>query len=512
MLLPGDDEIRAAAATLGLVLRDEDVPLYREAACARLDEIDAFMHADLDESPPPVRYPDRSGGHRPGRDEDPHNAWLWRCEIRGAAEGCLADRTVSFKDHVAVAGVPLTFGCRALEHVVPDFDATVVTRVLDAGGTVVGKNMLNGFSGLAGPSGEGDFGRPLNPHDADHVTGGSSSGSAAAVSAGEVDVSFGGDQAGSIRIPAAWCGVMGLKPTFALVSHFGIAFGWDQSLDYVGPIARTAGDLAAALQAVAGYDPLDPRQGSETPDRLDVLGGLEHGVEDMRVGVLEEGYDGATEEVGAAVKAALEVFTALGATVERVSVPEHASASSAMRALVPEGHRALFQTGLFGAFDRTYYPGRVGAEVRRLWRTAPEQLNPRTVLNLLVGELGRRAYDGAVYAKAQNARVAFARAYDRALERVDVLVMPTTGAAAPRYEAGTLEATLLSSDFVARNTQPFSYTGHPALTVPCGRAGGLPVGMQLVGRRFDDPLLVRAAHAFEQTAPYEAITAVRPAP
>jgi amidase len=408
---------------------------------------------------------------------------------------------VGFKDHIAVAGLPLTFGCRALEHLVPDFDATVVARVLDAGGTLRGKNLLNGFTGLSGTSGEGDYGRPLNPHAVDHVTGGSSSGSAAAVAAGDVDISFGGDQGGSIRIPAAWCGVVGLKPTFGLVSHFGASFGWDQSLDYVGPMARDAEGVAAALEAVAGRDPLDPRQGPETPERLDVLGGLRDGVVGMRVGVLTEGFDDSDPEIAAAVEAAVDVLAAAGALVERISVPEHRSVGDALRALAPEGHRAMFETSVFGAFGRTYYPSVVIAEVHRVWHERPELLNPRTVLARLVAEFSRRTYRGAVYAKAQNVRETFARAYDRALEQVDVLVMPTAGITAPRYEPATLEATLGGGDQVARNTMPFNYTGHPALSVPCGHSGGLPVGMQLVGRRYDDALLLRVAHAYEHSVP-----------
>src|SRR5262249_52834293 len=180
-----------------------------------------------------------------------------------------------YKDHIAVAGVPMSFGTFALEGFTPDFDATVVTRALQAGGTVIGKNVMNGLSGGFGTGGGfGDYGRPLNPHNTQHVTGGSSSGSGAAGAAGQVDISFGGDQGGSIRIPAAFCGTLGLKPTFGLVSHFGIGFGSDQSVDYTGPLARTSEDVAAALEATAGFDPLDPRQTRHVPQRMDALGGL----------------------------------------------------------------------------------------------------------------------------------------------------------------------------------------------------------------------------------------------
>src|SRR4029434_11240254 len=140
--------------------------------------------------------------------DTPLNAWMWKCRIEGAADGLLAGKTVSYKDHIAVAGMPMSFGSFALEGFIPDFDATVVTRVLQAGGTIIGKNLMAGLSGGLGSGGSfGDYARPLNPHNPEHVTGGSSSGSGAAVAAREVDISFGGDQGGSIRLPAAYCGI-----------------------------------------------------------------------------------------------------------------------------------------------------------------------------------------------------------------------------------------------------------------------------------------------------------------
>ncbi len=151
-------------------------------------------------------------------------------------------------------------------------------------------------------------------------TGGSSSGSAAAVAAGEVDISFGGDQGGSIRIPAAFCGIIGHKPTFGLVSHFGIGFGADQSIDYTGPMARTVADAAAALQATAGYDPYDPRQTRDVPTRMDVLGRLADGVSGLRLGVLEEGFEEAEADVHDLVLAAVDVLARLGADVSKVSI------------------------------------------------------------------------------------------------------------------------------------------------------------------------------------------------
>jgi amidase len=409
----------------------------------------------------------------------------------------------------------MRFGSFALEGFIPDFDATVVTRVLQAGGTIIGKNVMNGLSGGFGTGGGiGDYGRPLNPHNHDHVTGGSSSGSGAAVAAGQVDISFGGDQGGSIRIPAAFCGIVGLKPTFGLVSHFGIGFGSDQSIDYTGPMTRTVEDAAAALQATAGYDPYDPRQTRHVPTSMDVLSRLADGVSGLRIGVLDEGFDEAEVAVRDLVMAAVEVLAKAGAKVSRVSIPAHHAIRTAQAALSAEGALALFKTGFFGAFTRTYYPASLIAAINKMWASHADLLTPRSKLSLIAAELSRRTYHGRVYARAQNVRPTYIKAYDTALADVDVLVMPTCIMTAPRnYTPGSyLEAvednlTLRSS---SRNTQPFNYTGHPALALPVGKSSaGLPASMQLVGRFFDDPLLLRVAYAYQHSIDWDTIISVQ---
>src|SRR6266566_2170261 len=322
--VPDVDEVVAVAKELGIHLSPEEAVLYRKYLLEQLSQFDAFVQARLEEPRPPMVSAARKPGYRPTPEELPLNAWTWKCRIEGAAEGVLAGKTVSYKDHIAVAGMLMSFGSFALEGFIPDFDATVVTRVLEAGGSIIGKNVMNGLSGGFGTGGGiGDYGRPLNPHNHEHVTGGSSSGSGAAVAAGEVDISFGGDQGGSIRIPAAFCGTVGLKPTFGLVSHFGIGFGSDQSIDYTGPMTRTVEDAAAALQATAGYDPYDPRQTRHVPLSLDVLDRLGDSVSGLRIGVLEEGFDGAEVEVRDMVMAAVDVLARARAKLSNVRVTEH---------------------------------------------------------------------------------------------------------------------------------------------------------------------------------------------
>ena len=503
--VPDVEEVVAVAKELGIRLSPDEAVLYRKFLLEQLSQFDGFVQARLEEPRPPMVSAARNPGYRPTQEEDPLNAWTWKCRIDGAADGVLAGKTVSYKDHIAVAGMPMSLGSFALEGFIPDFDATVVTRVLQAGGTVIGKNVMNGLSGGFGTGGAiGDYGRPLNPHNHEHVTGGSSSGSGAAVAAGEVDISFGGDQGGSIRIPAAFCGIIGHKPTFGLVSHFGIGFGSDQSIDYTGPMTRTVEDAAAALQATAGYDPYDPRSTRDVPPRMDVLGRLGEGISRLRIGVLQEGFDDAEPDVRELVLAAVDVLAKTGANVSKVSIPAHHAIRTAQAALAGEGALAIFKTGFFGAFTRTYYPAPLIAAINTLWASHADVLAPRTKLSLIAAELSRRNYHGRVYAKAQNVRPAYIKAYDAVLADVDVLVMPTCIMTAPRnHRPGShLEAVednlLAMSRGGSRNTQPFNYTGHPALALPVGKSSaGLPVSMQLVGRFFDDPLLMRIAYAYQ---------------
>jgi amidase len=515
--VPDVEEVVAVAKSLGIHLGSDEAVLYRKHLLEQLDALDTFVQARIEEQAPPMCSAARRPGWKPGPSEDPLNAWMWKCTIPGAEGGLLAGKTVSFKDHIAVAGMPMSFGSFALEGFVPDFDATVVTRVLEAGGTIIGKNVMNGLSGGYGTGGGiGDYGRPLNPHNHEHVTGGSSSGSGAAVAAGQVAISFGGDQGGSIRIPAAFCGIVGLKPTFGLVSHFGIGFGSDQSIDYTGPMARTVEDTAAALQATAGHDPYDPRQTRDVPSSLDVLNRLTDGVAGLRVGVVQEGFAGAEAEVRDLVMTAVDVLARAGATVAEVSIPEHHQARAAQDAL-GEGPLSLFKTGFFGAFTRTYYPASLIAAINQLWASHANVLAPRTKLSLIAAELSRRNYNGRVYAKAQNVRATYIKAYDAALQNFDVLVMPTCPMTAPKNHTPdsyleAVEDNLLSmTRGFSQNTQPFNYTGHPALAVPVGKSSaGLPASMQLIGRFFDDPLLLRVAYAYEHSVDWDTMNGVAP--
>ena len=312
--------------------------------------------------------------------------------------------------------------------------------------------------------------------------------------------------------------MVGLKPTFGLVSHFGVGFAFEPSVDHVGPMARTVPDVAAALQAVAGYDDNDPRQRRGIPDSIDALSDLDGGVKGIRIGILEEGFAEPIEPgVSAGVLTAVSQLEALGAEVRRISVPEHAQMDGAYAALVFEGARAIHDIGFFGIGAKTFYPASVITAVDRMWREHGDMMPPRTKLNHLIAELSRRNYHGGAYAKAHNVRPGYVAAFDRALAEVDLLAMPTVRTIAPRVEelptdpAASVEANLRRNWMLtptAYNTKPTNYTGHPALAVPCGRVENMPISLQLVGRFLDDPLLLRVAYAYQRGVDWDSITGV----
>ena len=448
----------------------------------------------------PVKYP-RRPGHRPRAEENPLGAWYWRTEIVGAPEGPLAGKTAAIKDNVCVAGVPMMNGTSVLEGYVPDVDATVVTRILDAGGTILGKAVCESLC-FSGGSHTSDTGPVHNPHNPSHTAGGSSSGSAALVAAGEVDMAMGGDQGGSIRIPAGWCGIYGLKPTYGLVPYTGI-FPIELTLDHTGPMARTAADVALLLEAVAGPDGLDPRQRGDLPGEA-YSRALTGNVQGLRLGILREGFawEGLSEaDVDEAVTAATHSFEGMGARVTNVSIPWHRDGMHIWNAIIIEGATMLMVAGnsMGTNWKGHYTTGLLDAFARgRLSRA--DDLSETTKLVMLLGQYMQDRYHGRYYAKAQNLARSLKAAYDAAFQECDLLVMPTLPMKAPLIpppDASREEYTARALEMIA-NTCPFDVTGHPAMTVPCGMSGGLPVAMMLVGRTGEDSTVLRASDAYQR--------------
>ena len=313
--VPSTRDLERMAAANRFELNDEEAAAFQSLIPGMFGSFEI-----LDQMPQPVqplRYPDRDPGVRPTPEEDPFNAIVRRCSLRGSGSGKLAGKRIGLKNNVNVAGMPMELGSLLLEGYTPDTDATIVTWMLDEGAEIVAMLNLENFA-FSGGGDTSARGPVRNPHNTDHLAGGSSGGSGAALYYDDIDITIGGDQGGSIRIPASWCGVVGLKPTHSLVPYTGIG-GIDATFDHAGPMTRTVGDAALTLEVIAGKDPLDPRQ-REVPvqEYTQFLG---RGVRDLRIGVVSEGFGTANAEsdVDDAVRRAVTVFGELGAQVSEVS-------------------------------------------------------------------------------------------------------------------------------------------------------------------------------------------------
>jgi amidase len=493
---PSPDELRAIARDHGLELSDADLELYRNLMMGTLGALGAIDAA-------PSGLPEVPAGREwrePRSAENPHNAWYVRCEIRTREDGPLAGLRFAAKDNVMVAGLPLLNGSPVLEGYVAEVDATIVTRLLDAGATLAGKAHCENFC-LSGGSHTNTRGPVHNPRRRGHSAGGSSSGSAAVVAAGDVELAIGGDQGGSIRIPAALCGVVGMKPTWGLVPYTGIA-PLDPSLDHAGPITANVRDNARMLAAIAGPDGIDMRQSGVRAD--DYQRALADGVDGLRIALVSEGFTapGMQPAVARAVRAAAERFAKLGARVDEISIPEHAQAGALVYPLLVQG---MYRTVLCGGGQGSgrpdvYLPGFYDRMAN--WREYAPGFPPLLKLMALSGAFLERRAGVRYYQLAANQARRVRAAYARALERADALLMPTSPVVAPPLpgpDASFAEQFVRASQ-TSPNTMPFDATHHPAISVPCDEVDGLPVGVMLAGRHYDEATLYRAAYAFEQSS------------
>ncbi|GEL17896.1 amidase [Pseudonocardia asaccharolytica] len=446
--------------------------------------------------------------------EHPLGAWYVTTEIRDpeVAGGPLAGRTVAIKDNVAVAGVPMMNGSVTVEGFVPRRDATVVSHLLAAGATIAGKAVCENlcFSGASFTSQPGPV---RNPWDPARNAGGSSSGSGVLVATGDVDLALGGDQGGSIRIPASFCGIVGHKPTHGLVPYTG-AFPIEQTLDHLGPMTRTVADAALMLSVLAGVDGLDPRQPTEIAS-VDYVAALAEPATGLRVGIVTEGFGTSVSDpaVDAAVRTAIEVLRSAGLVAEEVSVPWHLDAIHVWNVIATEGAAyQMIEGNGHGMNWQGLYDPELIAHYAKGRKARGAELS-KTVK--LVGLSGRHTFltgGGVYYAMARNVAPPMRAAYDAALSNHDVLVMPTlpyTAREIPPVDA-CLADYLDTALSMLGNTAPFNVTGHPACSVPTELVGGLPAGMMIIGRHFDDATVLRVAHTYEQALggfPHPPVTA-----
>jgi aspartyl-tRNA(Asn)/glutamyl-tRNA(Gln) amidotransferase subunit A len=420
------------------------------------------------------------------------NVFITEERIEGGDDGSLAGRTVAVKDNISTAGVRTTCGSRMLEEYVPPYDATAVSRLKEAGATIVGKANMDEF-GMGSTTETSYFGATENPAAPGRVPGGSSGGSAAAVAAGEADLALGSDTGGSIRCPAAFCGVVGIKPTYGLVSRYGlVAYG--NSLEQIGPFANSVEDAAALLDVVAGSDDRDATTREPQLESESYADAATGDVDGLTIGVPTELLEGADEGVVETFWDAVADLESQGAEYREVSLPsaEHAveayyviamsEASSNLARF--DGVRYGHDVESEGNWNETFSQARkegFGDEVKR---------------RILLGTYALSAgYHDKYYKKAQDARAWVKQDFDEALEEADVLASPTMPV--PPFERGESLEDPLQMYLADANTVPVNLADLPAISVPAGETDGLPVGLQLVGPAFGEERLIRTASALE---------------
>jgi len=470
-----EHHVEAASDRLGVALDPSDVERYAADATDAAATV-AVFEPSTDECAPHE--------YAPGDDE--YNAFRYRVEGR-SGDGPLDGLSVAVKDNMAVAGVPMTCGSAGVDFV-PRYDATVVERLEAAGARLLGTTNMDEFA-LTTTGETCAHGPTRNPATDDGVPGGSSSGSGAAVAADLVDAALGSDTGGSVRIPASYCGVVGLKPTHRSVPRFG--FGdLAPSLDHVGPLASSVSTAFRVYDAIAGPDrrDLSSRVARPTENTHAAVG---EPVDGETVGVVREAMEGADPEVRDAVNATLADLEAAGVETTEVSLPRFDEMASAVVVIAnTEFASLLANRGLVRASGTGYADPWRAAAADIDW----DGLGDGVVDSAVTFEALYEATEGRAYAGAQNVRERFTAAVDRRFDDVDALALPTTPTTAPDFGEVTTTADVIGT---ITNTSPFNLTGNPALSVPAGRSEDRPIGLQLVAEWFDEATLARLGSATE---------------
>ncbi|KAL4936571.1 hypothetical protein BDV06DRAFT_233308 [Aspergillus oleicola] len=504
---PGDAE--ALLAPLGITISPDESSDFNTLLAALHDCAENVLALpDYQPIPDVNKYPRENVRRCTEEEQVLGHAWSHKFLIRGNPNGgSLAGKSISLKDVIAVAGVPQLLGSDITPAWTPSTDATVVTRVLDAGANIVGtstcENYCHSTSSYTSAQGVVE-----NPHAMDYSAGGSTSGGAALVAAGLVDITIGGDQGGSIRVPAALCGCVGLKPTHGRVPFTGISSG-DALVDHAGPLARTTHEAATCLDVISGYDGIDDRSlASPAPGSTRFAEALlqerSGRLDCFKVGILKEGFEHPLVDprIKTLVRTAAKNLANLGATVEEVSLPEHIHGPALWTIL----SRIAGTQTLLG-----HNTGRRGlcmteAEQSRLpWTDEGFQRAFPSTKNVLINGLYLMSRFPNIYGRALNVGRRVSDQYQAIFEKYDVVVMPTTPVVAPKHgKRGLPLESLQPSMGLTVNTAIFNVTGHPAMSIPVGFAPAkddervmLPVGMQIVGGLWQEEKILRVGHAWE---------------
>lgn len=503
---PSKADLASISEKTGIDLTEAEVEVFYDLVCGNME-----LYDTLEQVPDPVREVTpavRIPGARPQPSEDPLNGVVRTCSVKAVnpTSDKLAGKTIGIKDTVCIAGLPMTCASRLLYDYTPDIDATVIKRILEAGGHITAVLNTDDFA-FSGGGHTSAYGVGLNPANPEHSAGGSSCGSAIAPATGIVDIALGGDQGGSIRIPASWSGIVGLKPTHGLVPYTGIA-GFDRTIDHIGPMARTVEDAALMLSVIAGKDDtcLDVRQPSTVPVG-DYLSGLNDPIKGMRIAVVKEGFGtpDSLKEVDEAVFKAARVFEKLGATVTEISIPEHRLVPPLWNCIAIEGGIDSFYHGHQSYGVKEWYNPRLMSAMSRAIKTNGGDFSPTAKLGVLIAHYMKDQYHGVFYGRAQNLSRHLTQVYDAVFGSYDLVLMPTTPQTAhaipPSPEADRRTHIVQALNMVC-NTAAFDLTGHPSISVPAHDKGkaGLPVGVMLTGPNFSEANILRAANAYTRAA------------
>ncbi|RFU30447.1 hypothetical protein B7463_g5915, partial [Scytalidium lignicola] len=496
---------------LGVSIQDDEKESYRTLLAVYHESMESLMA--IPDYYPPVdleRFP-RENVHFPAPEDNPLGAWAWKCTVkdkRPTPSGLLEGKTVVLKDCIALAGVPFLLGTEMIKDYVPKMDATLVTRMLEAGCTITGRAVCENMCHSATSHSAGT-GVVHNPYAKGYSSGGSSSGCGALVASGAVDMGVGADQGGSIRVPAGWCGLFGLKPTFGLIPFTGCASN-EPTNDHVGPMTRTLLDNALLLQAIAGTDGIDDRSlGSPVPSAVPAyyhnLLAISNPTDltGVKIGIITESLDmpGMDPRVLATFLASAEKFKALGATVEQVSIPMHKHGASIWTGISKAGGAASKMGMAFGR--RGHILNDLHSQLVPLTQESWDKAYPSTK-NIYINGIYARSHFPCLLGHATNLSLKLRLDYDAALRTYTVLLAPNLPYIANSHVAIPFAASSATNpaaplDLIGKqvgltsNTAPFNQSGHPVLAMPCGmldieegplKGSGvkLPVSLQVVGR------------------------------
>ena len=499
------EELEVYAELAGWSMAEKDVDDFHKLSEVMFDTIDLLDAAPMPQ--PPRADAKRDPGREPLEGEDPYNAVVRWCNAKGSGRGPLAGKRIGLKDNVALADVPMTFGSNVIQPYICDADAIVTERLLNAGAEIVAKLNLEAFAWSGGGETSAK-GAVRNPWDLKRTAAGSSGGSGAALFYDGIDITIGTDQGGSIRLPASWCGVLGLKPTHSLVPYTGVG-AMDGSYDHCGPLTLNVEDMALTMDVIAGKHKDDPRQ--DVVPRIKHREAVANAPDDYQgvtIGLLKEGWgwagqEGApegTRETHEACMKAVKQMQKLGAKVVDVSVPSHITGSAMMFVALMLGNTTLLRDNgvLYHARGARQSPTLAQALGKGM-RSHGDHLPPTFALITMLGTYMKEHFHDFHYAKAMNMAPAHRAGYDKVFEQVDFLVMPaaTHFAHEAKADAGPAERVLRGWTMVG-NTAPFDASGHPSLSMPAAEANGLPVGVMVTGPTFADDKVLAFARTWEK--------------